>query len=34
LTSVIFYFNIDLKPRAQVKDEMARFTSEVAPAFP
>lgn len=33
MTSVIFYCNIALKPRPQVKDEMARFISEVAPAF-
>lgn len=30
---VILYFNIGLKPHAQVKDEMARFMEEVAPAF-
>jgi hypothetical protein len=30
---VILYFNVDLKPHSQVKDEMARFTTEVAPAF-
>ncbi len=30
---VILYFNVGLKPHAQVKDEMARFTAEVAPAF-
>ena len=30
---VILYFNVGLKPHAQVKDEMARFTSEVAPNF-
>jgi hypothetical protein len=30
---VILYFNVGLKPHAQVKDEMARFMSEVAPAF-
>ena len=30
---VILYFNVGLKPHAQVKDEMARFASAVAPAF-
>ncbi len=30
---VILYFNLGLKPHAQVKDEMARFMAEVAPAF-
>ena len=30
---VILYFNVGLEPHAQVKDEMARFMSEVAPAF-
>jgi alkanesulfonate monooxygenase SsuD/methylene tetrahydromethanopterin reductase-like flavin-dependent oxidoreductase (luciferase family) len=30
---VILYFSVGLKPHAQVKDEMARFMSEVAPAF-
>ena len=30
---VILYFNVGLKPPAQVKDEMARFMAEVAPAF-
>jgi alkanesulfonate monooxygenase SsuD/methylene tetrahydromethanopterin reductase-like flavin-dependent oxidoreductase (luciferase family) len=30
---VILYFNVGLKAHAQVKDEMARFMSEVAPAF-
>jgi luciferase family oxidoreductase group 1 len=29
----ILYFNLGLKPHAQVKDEMARFTAEVAPLF-
>jgi len=29
---VILYFNVGLKPHAQVKDEMARFMAEVAPA--
>jgi alkanesulfonate monooxygenase SsuD/methylene tetrahydromethanopterin reductase-like flavin-dependent oxidoreductase (luciferase family) len=30
---VILYVNVGLKPHAQVKDEMARFMAEVAPAF-
>jgi alkanesulfonate monooxygenase SsuD/methylene tetrahydromethanopterin reductase-like flavin-dependent oxidoreductase (luciferase family) len=30
---VILYFNLGLKPHTQVKDEMARFMTEVAPAF-
>ncbi len=30
---VILYFNVGLKPHAQVKDEMARFMREVAPHF-
>jgi alkanesulfonate monooxygenase SsuD/methylene tetrahydromethanopterin reductase-like flavin-dependent oxidoreductase (luciferase family) len=30
---VILYFNVGLKPHAQVKDEMARFMAEVAPNF-
>jgi alkanesulfonate monooxygenase SsuD/methylene tetrahydromethanopterin reductase-like flavin-dependent oxidoreductase (luciferase family) len=30
---VILYFNVGLKPHAQVKDEMARFMEQVAPAF-
>jgi alkanesulfonate monooxygenase SsuD/methylene tetrahydromethanopterin reductase-like flavin-dependent oxidoreductase (luciferase family) len=30
---VILYFNVGLKPHAQVKDEMARFMTEVATAF-
>jgi alkanesulfonate monooxygenase SsuD/methylene tetrahydromethanopterin reductase-like flavin-dependent oxidoreductase (luciferase family) len=30
---VILYFNVGLKPHSQVKDEMARFIAEVAPAF-
>jgi len=29
----ILYFNLGLKPHAQVKDEMARFMAEVAPHF-
>ena len=30
---IILYFNVGLKPHSQVKDEMARFMDEVAPAF-
>jgi alkanesulfonate monooxygenase SsuD/methylene tetrahydromethanopterin reductase-like flavin-dependent oxidoreductase (luciferase family) len=30
---VILYFNVGLKPNGQVKEEMARFMEEVAPAF-
>src|SRR5262249_6985627 len=30
---VILYVNVGLKPHSQVKDEMARFMAEVAPAF-
>jgi hypothetical protein len=30
---VILYFNVGLKPHAQVKDEMARFMEEIAPVF-
>ena len=30
---VILYFNVGMKPHGQVKDEMARFMAEVAPAF-
>jgi alkanesulfonate monooxygenase SsuD/methylene tetrahydromethanopterin reductase-like flavin-dependent oxidoreductase (luciferase family) len=30
---VILYFNVGQKPHNQVKDEMARFMAEVAPAF-
>ena len=30
---VILYFNVGLKPHAQVKDEMALFMQEVAPVF-
>jgi alkanesulfonate monooxygenase SsuD/methylene tetrahydromethanopterin reductase-like flavin-dependent oxidoreductase (luciferase family) len=30
---IILYFNVGLKPHGQVKDEMARFMEEVAPAF-
>jgi alkanesulfonate monooxygenase SsuD/methylene tetrahydromethanopterin reductase-like flavin-dependent oxidoreductase (luciferase family) len=32
-SEVICYFNVGLKPHAQVKDEMQRFMEEVAPAF-
>jgi alkanesulfonate monooxygenase SsuD/methylene tetrahydromethanopterin reductase-like flavin-dependent oxidoreductase (luciferase family) len=32
-SEVILYFNVGLKPHKQVKDEMARFMAEVAPAF-
>jgi len=32
-SEIICYFNVGLKPHAQVKDEMARFMSEVAPHF-
>src|SRR5262249_14151996 len=32
-SEVILYFNVGMKPHAQVKDEMARFMAEVAPAF-
>ena len=30
---VILYFNVGLKPHSQVKEEMARFMAEVAPAL-
>ena len=30
---VILYFNVGLKPHSQIKDEMARFMAEMAPAF-
>jgi len=30
---VILYFNVGLKPHAQVKEEMERFMRDVAPAF-
>ncbi|HEV2546510.1 MAG TPA: LLM class flavin-dependent oxidoreductase [Stellaceae bacterium] len=33
VAEVILYFNVGLKPHAQVKDEMARFMEEVAPTF-
>jgi len=32
-SEVILYFNVGMKPHNQVKDEMTRFMSEVAPAF-
>jgi alkanesulfonate monooxygenase SsuD/methylene tetrahydromethanopterin reductase-like flavin-dependent oxidoreductase (luciferase family) len=32
-SEVILYFNVGLKPHAQVKDEMDRFMREVAPHF-
>jgi alkanesulfonate monooxygenase SsuD/methylene tetrahydromethanopterin reductase-like flavin-dependent oxidoreductase (luciferase family) len=32
-SEVILYFNVGLKPHTQVKEEMARFMSEVAPSF-
>jgi alkanesulfonate monooxygenase SsuD/methylene tetrahydromethanopterin reductase-like flavin-dependent oxidoreductase (luciferase family) len=32
-SEVILYFNVGMKPHPQVKDEMARFMSEVAPVF-
>jgi len=32
-SEVILYFNVGMKPHAQVKDEMARFMGEVAPVF-
>jgi alkanesulfonate monooxygenase SsuD/methylene tetrahydromethanopterin reductase-like flavin-dependent oxidoreductase (luciferase family) len=32
-SEVILYFNVGLKPHEQVKEEMARFMSEVAPRF-
>jgi alkanesulfonate monooxygenase SsuD/methylene tetrahydromethanopterin reductase-like flavin-dependent oxidoreductase (luciferase family) len=32
-SEVILYVNVGLKPHTQVKDEMARFMAEVAPAF-
>ena len=31
-SEVILYFNVGLKPHAQVKEEMDRFMREVAPA--
>src|SRR5262245_12210009 len=33
ISEVILYVNVGLKPHMQVKDEMARFMAEVAPAF-
>jgi alkanesulfonate monooxygenase SsuD/methylene tetrahydromethanopterin reductase-like flavin-dependent oxidoreductase (luciferase family) len=33
VAEVILYFNVGRKPHSQVKDEMVRFMSEVAPAF-
>jgi alkanesulfonate monooxygenase SsuD/methylene tetrahydromethanopterin reductase-like flavin-dependent oxidoreductase (luciferase family) len=33
IAEVILYVNVGLKPHGQVKDEMARFMAEVAPAF-
>ncbi len=33
VAEVILYFNVGLKPHAQVKEEMARFMADVAPAF-
>ncbi len=33
VAEIILYFNVGLKPHNQVKDEMARFMEEVAPAF-
>jgi alkanesulfonate monooxygenase SsuD/methylene tetrahydromethanopterin reductase-like flavin-dependent oxidoreductase (luciferase family) len=33
IDEVILYVNVGLKPHSQVKDEMARFMAEVAPAF-
>jgi alkanesulfonate monooxygenase SsuD/methylene tetrahydromethanopterin reductase-like flavin-dependent oxidoreductase (luciferase family) len=33
ISEVILYVNVGLKPHQQVKDEMARFMREVAPAF-
>ena len=32
-SEVILYFNVGMKPHQQVKDEMARFMAEIAPAF-
>src|SRR5579872_6695699 len=31
VAEVILYFNVGLKPHAQVRDEMARFAAEIAP---
>jgi alkanesulfonate monooxygenase SsuD/methylene tetrahydromethanopterin reductase-like flavin-dependent oxidoreductase (luciferase family) len=33
VAEVICYFNVGMKPHTQVKEEMARFMEEVAPAF-
>ena len=33
IAEVILYFNVGMKPHAQVKEEMDRFMHEVAPAF-
>ena len=33
VAEVILYFNVGMKPHAQVKEEMERFMWEVAPAF-
>ncbi|HXD13820.1 MAG TPA: LLM class flavin-dependent oxidoreductase [Xanthobacteraceae bacterium] len=33
VAEVILYFNVGMKPHAQVKEEMDRFMREVAPAF-
>ena len=33
IAEVILYFNVGMKPHAQVKEEMDRFMREVAPAF-
>jgi alkanesulfonate monooxygenase SsuD/methylene tetrahydromethanopterin reductase-like flavin-dependent oxidoreductase (luciferase family) len=33
IAEVILYFNVGLKPHAQVKEEMHRFMAEVAPQF-
>ena len=30
---VILYFNLGLKPKALVREEMQRFMEDVAPAF-
>ena len=32
-SEVILYFNVGMKPHAQVKEEMDRFMREVAPNF-
>src|SRR5215510_4928191 len=33
ISEVILYVNVGLKPHVQVKEEMARFMTEVAPEF-